>query len=411
MDMQKLEQRIQKGLEALHPFNATPGNGTTRLPFTKEARGAAEHLKKYMTEAGLAVREDEAGNIIGVMKGGDSSLPALVVGSHFDTVVNGGNFDGQAGVIAAVEIARMLKENSAALKRDYVAIGFCDEEGMRFGTGYFGSRSWLGQVTQEDIKTFKDRDGVSIYDAMKSYGLVPEDLPKAAWNMDKVRAYIELHIEQGPVLYGEKTEVGLVDCIVGIQRYIVTVKGRADHAGTTPMDMRMDAVEAASKVFSLLPDWARDKKDGTVATTGFVKVTPGGINIVPEEVQFSIDIRSRNKANLVDIMDKVRAELDKSCAASGCTYGMEEKLLVDPVDLSPAMLDIMKDSCKERGYSHRCMVSGAGHDALAIGQVVETVMIFTPSKDGRSHCPVEWTEYAEVAKATSVVYDLVLKMQ
>lgn len=411
MDMHKLEQRIQKGLEALHPFNATPGNGTTRLPFTKEARGAAEHLKKYMAEAGLAVREDEAGNIIGVMKGGDSSLPALVMGSHFDTVVNGGNFDGQAGVIAAVEIARMLKENGVALKRDYVAIGFCDEEGMRFGTGYFGSRSWLGQVTQEDLKTLKDRDGVSIYDAMKSYGLVPEDLPKAAWNMDKVRAYIELHIEQGPVLDGEKTEIGLVDCIVGIQRYMVTVKGRADHAGTTPMDMRMDAVEAASKVFSRLPDWARDKKDGTVATTGFVKVTPGGINIVPEEVQFSIDIRSRSKANLVDIMDKVRAELDKSCAANGCTYGMEEKLLVDPVNLSPAMLDIMKDSCKERGYSYRCMVSGAGHDALAIGPVVETVMIFTPSKDGRSHCPVEWTEYAEVAKATSVVYDLILKMQ
>lgn len=411
MNMQKLEQEIQKALEALHSFTATPGNGTTRLPFTKEARGAAEHLKKYMAGAGLAVREDEAGNIIGVMKGRDASLPALVVGSHFDSVVNGGNFDGQAGVIAAVEIARMLKENGVAPERNYVAIGFCDEEGMRFGTGYFGSKSWLGQVTQEELRTFKDRDGVSVYDAMKSYGLVPEDLPKAAWDMDKVRAYIELHIEQGPVLDEEKTEVGLVDCIVGIQRYIVTVKGRADHAGTTPMDMRMDAVEAASKVFSKLPDWARDKKDGTVATTGFVKVTPGGINIVPEEVQFSIDIRSRNKANLVDVMNKVTMALDRSCAATGCTYSMEKKLLVDPVDLSPAMLNIMEESCRQRGYSYRRMVSGAGHDALAIGQVVETVMIFTPSKDGRSHCPVEWTEYADIARATSVVYDLIVKMQ
>lgn len=411
MDMQKLEQRIQHGLEALHPFNATPGNGTTRLPFTKEARDAAEHLKIYMAEAGLSVCEDEAGNIIGTMPGQNSALPALVVGSHFDTVINGGNFDGLAGIVAGVETARMLKESGEPLKRDYVVIAFCDEEGMRFGTGYFGSKSWLGQVTQEELKTFKDKDGISVHEAMVGYGLVPENLPKAAWNMNDVRAYIELHIEQGPVLDSEKTEIGLVDCIVGIQRYMVTVKGRADHAGTTPMDMRMDAVEAASKVFSQIPGWAREKRDGTVATTGFVKVTPGGINIVPEEVQFSIDIRSRNKGNLEDIMAKVTSELDKACRASWCSYSMEEKLFVDPVDLSPAMLDIMEDSCKEHGYSYRRMVSGAGHDALAIGQVVETVMIFTPSKDGRSHCPVEWTEYADIAKATSVIRDLVVKMQ
>lgn len=411
MDMHTLEQRIKTGLEALHPFNATPGNGTTRLPFTKEAREAAEHLKTYMAGAGLTVHEDEAGNIIGVMAGKDRALPSLVVGSHFDTVVNGGNFDGQAGVVAGVEIARLFKETGVPLARDFMVIAFCDEEGMRFSGGYFGSKSWLGQITQEDLHAFKDKDGISIYEAMKGYGLVPEDLPKAAWDMNKVRAYIELHIEQGPVLDTEKEEVGLVDCIVGMQRYIVTVKGRADHAGTTPMDMRMDAVEAASKVYSQLPDWAREKKDGTVATTGFIKVTPGGINIVPAEVQFSIDIRSRNKNNLVDLMAKVTAELDKACAANGTSYSMEKKLLVDPVNLSAPMLDILEESCRKRGYSYRRMVSGAGHDALAIGQVVETVMVFTPSKDGRSHCPVEWTEYADVAKATSVLYDLTLKMQ
>ena len=411
MDMQKLSAAIQKGLEGLHPFNATPGNGTTRLPFTKEARDAAEHLKKYMAEAGLTPREDEAGNIIGVLKGQDASLPALVMGSHFDSVVNGGNFDGQAGVIAGVEIARMLRESGTQVKRDFVVIAFCDEEGMRFGTGYFGSKSWLGQITQEELRTIADKDGVSVYDAMKGYGLTPEDLPKAKCDLSKVRAYIELHIEQGPVLDGEKTEIGLVECIVGIRRYMVTVTGRADHAGTTPMDMRMDAVEAASKVFSKIPDWAREKGDGTVGTTGFVKVTPGGINIVPGEVQFSIDIRSRNKANLTELVEKITKELDASCKATGTTYKMETKLIVDPVDLSNDMLAIMETSCKDRSYSYRRMVSGAGHDALAIGQMVESVMVFTPSKDGRSHCPVEWTEYADVAKATAVIYDLVIKMQ
>ncbi len=411
MDMQVFTRNIQKGLEALHPFNATPGNGTTRLPFTPEARAAAEHLKRYMAEAGLTVHEDQAGNIIGVMQGQDPSLPALVMGSHFDTVINGGNFDGLAGVVTAVEIARTLRDEKFPLKRNFIAIAFCDEEGMRFGTGYFGSKSWLGQVTQEELRTFKDRDGVSVYDAMKGYGLTPEDLPKAKWNLDAVRAYIELHIEQGPVLHAEKTEVGLVECIVGIQRYMVTVSGRADHAGTTPMDMRMDAVEAASKVFSKIPDWAREKKDGTVGTTGFVKVTPGGINIVPEQVQFSIDIRSRNRQNLTDMMAAITRELDKACAANGTTYSMEEKLVVEPVDLSAPMLNLMEASCKKRGYSRRRMVSGAGHDALVIGQAVETVMVFTPSVDGRSHCPVEWTDYADVAKAASVVYDMVQDMQ
>ena len=410
MNIQELTKKIQAGLEALHPFTATPGNGTTRLPFTKETRDAAEHLKRYMAEAGLTAHEDQAGNIIGVLEGADPSLPALVMGSHYDSVVNGGNFDGQAGVVAAVEVARMLKAGSVAMKRNFVAIAFMDEEGMRFSAGYFGSTSWMGHMSQEELHSYKDKDGISVYEAMKAYGLPPEDLPKAAWDMKKVRAFIELHVEQGPVLDAEKIEIGLVDCIVGMQRYMVTVFGRADHAGTTPMDMRMDAVEAASKVFSKIPDWARGKKDGTVATTGLVHVVPGGINIVPEEVTFSIDIRSRNQKNLQDITDAIKKELDKATAANGTTWKMEEKLLVPPADLSPKMLDIMEKSCKDRGYSCRRMVSGAGHDALAIAPYVETVMIFTPSKNGRSHCPVEWTEYADVAKATTVVYDLVLEM-
>lgn len=406
-----LAQRIKKGLEALHPFTSTPGQGTTRLPFTKETRAAADCLKEYMAGAGLAVHEDEAGNLIGIMNGANADLPALIVGSHYDSVVNGGNFDGQAGVIAAVEVARMLRDNAAPLQRDYIAIAFMDEEGMRFSTGYFGSKSWLGKITQEELHTIKDKDGISIYDAMKSYGLTPENLPRARWDIDRVKAFVELHIEQGPILDAENIELGLVECIVGIQRYIVTINGRADHAGTTPMDMRMDAAEAAAKVMAKIPDWAREKKDGTVATTGYVKVTPGGVNIVPQEAQFSIDIRSRNNDNLLDIMDKITSELDKVCRENGTTYKMEEKLIITPVSLSQQMLELMEASCKKYGYSHRRMVSGAGHDSLAIGQHVDTVMLFTPSKDGRSHCPVEWTDYSYIAKGTLVIYDLIIDMQ
>jgi allantoate deiminase len=364
-----------------------------------------------MTEAGLEVREDEAGNIIGLLKGSSPMLPALVVGSHFDTVTNGGDFDGLAGIMTGIEIARLLKQEAAALKRNFIVIGFCDEEGMRFGTGYFGSKSLLGQVTQEELRHYKDKDDISIYEAMKGYGLVPENLPRAAWDLKTIQAFVEMHIEQGPVLYRSGEEIGLVECIVGMQRYIVTVRGRSDHAGTTPMNMRIDAVEAASRVIAKIPDWAREKGEGTVATTGYIKVLPGGMNIVAEEVQFSVDVRSRNKADIDDIVAKIRDGLDEACRRSGATYTMDNKLTISPVDLNKDMLAKLEVHCRNRGYTCRRMISGAGHDALAIGQVLDTVMVFVPSREGRSHCPVEWTEYEDISKAVAVIYDLILEMQ
>jgi len=411
MNMEQITSNLQKNLEALHQYTATPGSGTTRLPFTKEARDAVDHIKAMMVEAGLKTREDDAGNIFGVLEGSDPALPVLMTGSHFDTVVNGGNFDGLAGIMAGIETARLIRQSGTALKRSLVVAAFCDEEGMRFGTGYFGSKAILGQVSQEDLHRYKDKDDVSIYQAMKAYGKVPEELYKAAWDTKNIAAFIEAHIEQGPVLYQSGKELGLVECIVGIQRYMVTVRGRSDHAGTTPMDMRIDAVEAASKVISKVPDWAREKGDGTVATTGFVKVLPGGMNIIAEEVQFSVDVRSRNNANIEDIVAKIRAELDTVCARNGGSYAMDGKLTITPVNLNESMLVKLEHQCKNRGYSYRRMISGAGHDALAIGQVLNTVMVFVPSKDGRSHCPVEWTEYRDIAKAVTVIYDLILEMQ
>jgi allantoate deiminase len=411
MDLEQITGNLQKNLEALHQYSATPGNGTTRLPFTKEARAAVDHIKAMMAEAGLKIREDEAGNVFGVLEGSDPSLPAVMTGSHFDTVTNGGNFDGLAGIITGIEIARQIRQKGDTLKRNLVVAGFCDEEGMRFGTGYFGSKAILGQVTQEDLHRYKDKDNVSIYQAMKGYGKAPEDLPKAKWDLKTIGAFIEAHIEQGPVLYQSGKELGLVECIVGIQRYIVTVRGRSDHAGTTPMDMRIDAVETATKVISKIPDWAREKGDGTVATTGFVQVLPGGMNIIAEEVQFSVDVRSRNNANIQDIAAKIRAELDTVCARNGATYTMDSKLTITPVNLSESMLAKLEQNCKSRGFSYRRMISGAGHDALAIGQLLDTVMVFVPSKDGRSHCPVEWTEYRDIAKAVLIIYDLILGIQ
>lgn len=410
MGMEKITGRLATDLEGLKQFTATPGNGCTRLPFTKEARGAVDYLTKMMEEAGLEVHEDAAGNVIGILKGEDPAAPCVMMGSHYDSVTNGGDFDGIAGAVAAVEVARQLRDRGVKPKRNFVAVGFCDEEGLRFGTGYFGSGAMLGNRDVEYCKKFKDNDGISIYDAMKSYGLDPEKVADAKWPEGSIGSFLELHIEQGPVLDAENIELGLVDCIVGIQRYMVSVYGRADHAGTTPMDMRLDAVDAATKVISKIADWAREKADGTVATTGYIKTIPGGMNIVAERVDFTVDIRSKNNDNINDIANRIRAALDREVAAMGGSYEIENKLTITPVMLSEEMLDIMEEDCKEKGFSYKRLPSGAGHDSLEIGQVIPTVMLFVPSKEGRSHCPVEFTKYSDFTKASVIMTDLAEKL-
>lgn len=410
MELEMIQGRIGENLDTLKQFTATPGNGCTRLPFTKEARDAVDYLKRVMSEAGLEVWEDAAGNVFGMLKGEDTNAPCVMMGSHYDSVTNGGDYDGIAGVVCAIEVARQLKESGIVPKRNFVAAGFCDEEGLRFGTGYFGSGAMLGKRDVEYCKKFKDTDGISIYDAMKLYALDPEKVSDVAWEEGSIGQFLELHIEQGPVLDTEKIELGLVDCIVGIQRYMVTVHGRADHAGTTPMDMRLDAVEAATKVISKIPDWAREKGAGTVATTGYIKTTPGGMNIVAEKVEFTVDIRSTNNDYINDIATKIRTALDYETGKIGGSYEMDNKLTITPVQLSEEMLQIMEDDCKGKGYSYKRLPSGAGHDSLEIGQVIPTVMLFVPSKDGRSHCPVEHTEYSEFAKASVVMRGLAEKL-
>lgn len=410
MHIEKSVGRIAENLEYLKEFTSTPGEGCTRLPFTPEARKAVDYLRTVMEDAGLEVHEDVAGNIFGVLKGEDTMLPCVMMGSHYDSVINGGNFDGIAGIICAIEVVRLLKEDGFKPKRNFVVAGFCDEEGMRFGTGYFGSGAMLGHRDVDYCKKFLDTNGISIYEAMKGYGLDPERIGEATWEKGSIGCFIEAHIEQGPVLDAENIEIGLVDCIVGIQRYMIAVHGRSDHAGTTPMDMRMDAVDAATKVISKIPDWAREKADGTVATIGYVKVTPGGVNIVAEKCEFTVDIRSKNNDNINDITHRICAALDRETAAMGGSYEMDTKLVITPVNLSKDMLGIMEESCKAHSYSYKYLPSGAGHDSLEIGQVLPTVMLFVPSKEGRSHCPVEFTKYSDFAKASTVLLDLAEEM-
>ncbi|HGO5856413.1 TPA: M20 family metallo-hydrolase [Mannheimia haemolytica] len=404
--MEQITQRITQNLEHLKQFTATPGNGCTRLPFSQEARSAVNYLRDLMIYAGLQVKEDEAGNIFGILAGEQPELPCVMSGSHYDSVLHGGNYDGIAGVITALETARLLKASGKKFKRNFVVVGFNDEEGMRFGTGYFGSGVMLGLRTPDYCRQYKDKDGISYYEAMQGYGLDPEKIENAKWAEGSIGHFIETHIEQGPVLDTQGIEIGLVTGIVGLHRHMFTVHGRADHAGTTPMDMRLDAVDVATKVIAQIADWAREKNDGTVATVGYMNVLPGGINIVAEKVVFSVDIRSLNMANVEEITAKIEQALAEETAKIGSTFEKETKLIIQPVALSEKMLDILENSAQKHQFSYKRLPSGAGHDSLEIGQKIPTVMIFVPSKDGRSHTPVEFTEYHYFAKAAVLQQEL-----
>jgi allantoate deiminase len=407
MDKHVSTARIQKDMESFERFTSTPGHGITRLPFTGVIRDCANHLMRLMEEAGLSVKEDAAGNVYGRMKGSVPSAPALVIASHFDSVRFGGNFDGLCGIIVGIEIVRMLRDAGIILKNPIEIMGTHDEEGMRYGTGFFGVKAMMGEVDVDYLHKYKDTDGISIYDSMLSYGLDPERIKAASRNYKtEIAAFLEVHIEQGPILESTHTNLGLVNCIVGMQRYIITVTGRPDHAGTTPMDMRADAMECASKVISQVSGWAKEAGGkGTVATVGFAQVTPNAMNIIPQEVVFSLDVRSKDPNCIEQIVGNVRNELQRICSENGTTYTIDEKLKVAPAYLDEKLLKMLDDSCSKLGFSHMRMPSGAGHDSLQTAPKINTVMLFVPSKGGRSHCSVEWTEYSDLANAASVVYD------
>ncbi len=402
--------RIQQDLNTLANFGGSMTEGVTRLPFTKEARECVDYLKQQMTEAGMTVWEDVVGNVYGKLEGSDPQAPAVMMGSHYDTVLKGGAFDGIAGVVSAIEVARLIRDSGVKLKNSFIAVGFNDEEGLRFNSSYLGSEAMLGRVNVEYIKQMKDRDGISMYEAIKGYGNDPEALHTAKLDASKIKAFFEIHIEQGPVLDATGIELGLVDCIVGIRRFRVTIEGRADHAGTTPMDMRHDANETATKVISKLYDCARSQGDGTVATVGYMKVIPGGVNIVPQEVSFVAEFRSRNISSIDHLEALLKTSLQEESPKARTPYTIEKTQDSKPVYLSELLLDRLEEACKGAGFSYQRMLSGAGHDAQPIASEIDTVMVFVPSKDGRSHCPVESSRFEDLAKAVEIVYQTICNL-
>ena len=403
--------RIQRDIEEMAKFTCVEGIGCTRFTYTKELAGARDYIVAEMKAAGLEVREDAVGIIIGRMEGKNPDAPVIMTGSHFDTVKTGGRFDGPAGVTAALETARTLHDEGFVPEVPIEFVALPEEEGARFGAGLFGSRAICGQLKPGEIENNRDWDGISVAEAMREYGLDPSKAAEAQRKPGEIGKFIELHIEQGPLLEKNKIDIGIVDAIVGLRVLNVRVHGRSDHAGNTPMNMRADTMLAAAKAITAGTEKAIALGEGTVMTCGRLETVPGAFNIVAKETFFQIDCRSKTLANVDKVLEVVRASLDKSCEENaGLSYDMEEMVFANELPMQPEIKDALRQSADEAGITYTDMLSGAGHDAMIMGSLCGAAMVFVPSKDGRSHVPEEWTDYEDLQKGVEVVYRTVKQL-
>jgi allantoate deiminase len=357
------------------------GGGVSRFAWTPELAQANDWLVGRLQELGLETEIDAAGNVLGRWEEGQGT--AVLVGSHLDTVPRGGRYDGALGVLAALEVVRTLKREGVSLRRPLWIVSFNDEEGSRFQTGMLGSRAFIGDLDSEDWR----RRGVA--DAMAAGGFDFERLGDAK-AVDRVGAYLELHIEQGPVLEQEGLDLGIVSGIAGLLGLRVRLTGEANHAGTTPMASRRDALAGAARIVLELRDQARSRGDMT-ANVGILTVAPGGFNVIPGTAEFTIDARAGDAAGFARAEKFVRETLERVAAEEQLELEVTETHRKPPTPLDPELQELLAQAAAAEGATARSMPSGAGHDAMVLAKHVPAAMLFVPSRAGISHSPDEYT--------------------
>lgn len=401
--------RLWSHIQKLGEIGRNDYGGVTRLAFTKEEKEAKQLVTKFMEDAGLKVWEDEIGNLIGRKEGSDPYAPAVIIGSHIDSVFNGGIFDGPAGVLTGIEALYTMKERGIETKYPIEVIAFTDEEGARFSTGMLGSKAIAGQLTDEDLFDYRDQDGHNVAEAMEVAGFDHKKILNAKRDPKQVKQYIELHIEQGKILESKNLPVGVVTGIVGVLWLKVTLLGEAGHAGTTPMYLRKDPLAAAAKIMSNIEELVK-QEERTVATVGRIQTKPGGVNIIPGSVEFTLDIRDLSDENLARVESLIREKIKSVCDEREIGFEIELLHKLPSAISSPEMMNLVKEAITEEGITSFELPSGAGHDAMIMSTLTDMVMIFVRSKDGISHNPKEWTDKEDLAIGAEVLYKSVLKM-
>ncbi|MBI3653237.1 MAG: Zn-dependent hydrolase [Acidobacteria bacterium] len=396
--------RLNTHLQELSAFGSNPQGGVSRLAFSAADLQGRQYAMKLMREAQLEVSIDRAGNLIGRRAGGDTRLPPLALGSHIDSVPEGGNYDGDVGALGAIEVAQTLAETHTTLRHALEVIIFQDEEG-----GTSGSHALVAGLTDAQLK-LTTNSGKTVRDGIKFIGGDPDKLSQALRQRGDLAAYMELHIEQGGILYGEKIDIGVVEGIVGIHQWEVTITGFANHAGTTPMNQRRDAMLAAAKFIVAVNRIVTSTAGRQVGTVGKLQAQPGAYNVIPGKVVLGLELRDLATAKIQSLFQTIQAEAEQIAKESGTTFSFQQTFTNLPAPTDLRLRKVIDATAQQLGFTTKTLPSGAGHDAQEIAAIAPVGMIFIPSVDGISHSPREFSRPEDITNGANVLLHALMKL-
>lgn len=400
------QERLRQALEKLSEFGRNPEGGVTRIGFSEADMAAREYAMGLMRAAGLTVRVDPAGNIFG-RRAGSSNLPVLLFGSHIDSVPHGGNFDGDVGSMGAIEVARTLNDNHVTTRHPLEVVIWTNEEGHHFGLGTFGSSAAAGKFGPEVLER-RDDQGLTLADWLRRYGQDPARFGQARIARGALAGYLELHIEQGAVLDEAHIPVGIVQGIVGIKHWKCVVTGFANHAGTTPMNRRQDALAAAARGALAVREEVRAEAGRQVGTVGYLKAEPGAANVIPGRAEFPVELRDLDDAKIDRIWERLQKRFEAIGKEENVTFGCTPTDTAEPARSDTAFQTVIREAAASAGLATMDLPSGAGQDAQEIAKIAPMGMIFVPSRGGISHSPKEFSSWEDVANGAEVLYRAVL---
>jgi N-carbamoyl-L-amino-acid hydrolase len=397
-------QRLNQHLTELAQFGKTPEGGTHRVAYSAEDLQARQYAMKLMREAKLDVSIDAAGNLVGQRAGSDASRKPLMIGSHIDSVPAGGSYDGQVGSMGAIEVAQTLAENNVRLRHPLEVVLFQNEEG-----GTIGSAALARLLTEKDLSIVTNSKK-TIREGIQFIGGDPDKLASNVRKKGDLAGYVELHIEQGGLLHQENIHIGVVEGIVGVNWWEVTIDGFANHAGTTPMNQRKDALLAAAKYIDAVNRIVTSVPGRQVGTVGKINAFPGAFNIVPGKVATSLGLRDLDAAKVQMLYEKIQAEVRQIEAATGTKFEFKQVTSSQPAPTDARFRRVIDDAAQQLGFTTKLLPSGAGHDAQEIAHLCPIGMIFIPSRDGISHSPREFSTPEDITNGTNVLLHTLLKL-
>ncbi|WP_455631813.1 M20 family metallo-hydrolase [Megamonas sp.] len=411
MEIKANAGNIKMWLETINTFNSTPDFGTTRVLFTDEEVKAREYVKSEMRKLNLQVHEDAIGNIFGVLEGTRPDLPPVWTGSHIDTVLNAGMFDGMSGVVAGLEAVRLIQVNKLKHERSIVVVVYTSEEPTRFKVGCLGSRAMAGKLDAEAVKKLVDDGGNTLYDVLQKLGFPVQDFDKVPVKKGRVYAAVELHIDQNGVLEKAGKPIGIVKTICAPSVFEVEVIGRQSHAGGTTMKDRQDAFMATAEIALALEQLGRtSQSEYTTVTIGRVQVIPNAVNVIPGKVVFSIDIRDCDYDYKNDLIAKLKNRIKEIADKRNVKVNLTQYNNDYPMKCDENIIKKLENACEKENTPYIKTISGAFHDSMLIGEFAPVAMIFVPSKNGISHSPEEWTNFADIAAGTDVLADTLIEL-